>query len=124
MINTNRIVPITATDLITNYGVILAAATAAASGTAPTKLSAGNAAGTFAQSTNSASVLCDEPVKTLTFGSSVTAATVYFVPAYDYKGFDKTGATLTVTGTVDADGSTLYKATLSTNALTIAKIGL
>lgn len=124
MINTNRIVPITATDLITNYGVILAAAAAAASGTAPTKLSAGNAAGIFSQSTNSASVLCDEPVKTLTFGASVTAATVYFVPAYDYKGFDKTGATLTVTGTVDADGSTLYKATLSTNALTIAKIGL
>ena len=124
MINTKRIVSITATDLITNYGVILAAAAAAASGTAPTKLSVGNTAGIFTQSANSASVLCDEPVKTLTFGSSVTAATVYFVPAYDYKGFDKTGATLTVSGDVDADGNTLYKATLSTNALTITKVGI
>lgn len=124
MINTKRIVSITATDLITNYGVILAAAAAAASGTAPTKLSVGNTAGVFAQSTNSATVLCDEPVKTLTFGSSVTAATVYFIPAYDYAGFEKTGATLVVSGDVNKDGSTLYKATLSTNTLTIAKVGI
>lgn len=123
MINNNRIVPITAQDLLTMYGTILAAAAAAASGTAPTKLDATDAAGDFAQSTNSATVIASEPVKTLTFGSSVTAATVYFVPAYDYAGFTKTGATLTVSGDVAADGRTLYKATLSTNALTIAKVG-
>lgn len=123
MINNDRIVPITTVDLISMYGLILAASAAAASGTAPTALDATDTAGDFAQSTNSATVLASEPVKTLNFGSSVTAATVYFVPAYDYAGFTKTGATLTVTGDVAADGRTLYKATLSTNALTIAKVG-
>lgn len=123
MINTDRIVPITTVDLISMYGLILAAAAAAASGTAPTALNATDTAGDFAQSTNSATVLCSEPVKAFNFGSSVTAATVYFVPAYDYAGFTKTGATLTVSGDVAADGRTLYKATLSTNALTIAKVG-
>ena len=123
MINNDRIVPITTVDLISMYGLILAASAAAASGTAPTALDAMDTAGDFAQSTNSATVLASEPVKTLNFGSSVTAATVYFVPAYDYAGFTKTGTTLTVTGTVAADGRTLYKATLSTNALTIAKVG-
>ena len=122
MINNDRIVPITAIDLISNYGIILAAAAAAASGTAPEKLAASDPA-VFAVSTNSKTYLANEPVKELTFGSSITACTLYFVPAYDYTGFTKTGATLTVTGDVDADGKTLYKATLSTNALTIVKVG-
>lgn len=123
MINEKRIVPMTATDLITNYGVILAAAAAAASGTAPEKLAATNP-GEFSVTTASKTYLADEPVKSLNFGSAITANTTYFVPALDYKGFTKTSATLTVTGDVVADGSTLYKATLSTNALTITKIGL
>ena len=123
MINTNRIVPMTATDLITNYGVTLAAAAEAASGTAPEKLTATNP-GEFSVTTASKTYLANEPVKTLNFGSSITANTTYFVPALDYKGFTKTSATLTVTGDVVADGSTLYKAVLSTNALTITKIGI
>lgn len=124
MINNDRIVPITAVDLISMYGLVLAASAAAASGTAPTKLDAVDTAGDFSQTTNSATVICSEPVKSLNFGASVTAATVYFVPAYDYTGFTKTGATITKAGAdVDADGRTLYKATLSTNTLTFAKVG-
>lgn len=119
MINPNRIVPVVKTDLISLYGVVLKASSVSA-----TKLDAVNAEGDFSQTTNSATVLCSEPVKALNFGSSVTAATVYFVPRENFTGFTKTGATLTVTGEVDADGSTLYSATLSTNALTIAKIGI
>lgn len=118
MINNDRIVPVTKTDLLTLYGTVLKAASVSV-----TALNASDAEGNFAQDTNSATVICSEPVKTLNFGSSVTAATVYFIAAYDFKEFTKTGATLTVTGTVDADGSTLYSATLSTNALTIAKVG-
>lgn len=117
MINTNRVVPVTKTDLITLYGTVLKIASISA-----TALSASNI-GEFEQTTNSATVICDEPVKSLNFGSSVTAATVYFIPAADYVGFTKTSATLTVTGDVVADGSTLYSASLSTNALTIAKVG-
>ena len=123
MINDNRIVPVQNADLIMLYGIILGAAAAAASGTAPEKLSATNPA-EFDVTTNSKTYLADEPVKSLNFGSSITGSTVYFVPAYDYTGFTKTGATLTVTGTVEPDGVTLYKAALSTNALTISKVGL
>ena len=118
MINNDRIVPITKTDLLTNYGTMLKIANVSV-----TALNVVDTAGDFEQATNSATVICSEPVKALNFGSSVTAATVYFVPAYDYKGFTKDSATLTVTGDVVADGATLYTATLSTNALTIAKVG-
>lgn len=118
MINQDRIVPVVKTDLLTLYGTILKIANVSV-----TALNAADTAGDFEQTTNSATVICSEPVKSLNFGSSVTAATVYFVPAYDYKGFTKTSATLTVTGDVSADGVTLYSATLSTNALTIAKVG-
>lgn len=122
-INNARIVPIQELSLIDNYAVILCAAAAAASGTAPTKLSAA-APGEFSQTSNSATVLADEPVKKLTFGSSVTASTVYFVPAYNFEGFAKTGATITESGTVDADGHTLYKAELSSGTVTYTKVGL
>lgn len=122
---TNRIVPMKEQDLVTMYGVVLAAAAAAASGTAPENLDvAGGEPGVFDVSTNSKTYLASEPLKTLNFGSSVTASTIYFVPALDYKGFTKTGATLTGTDTVVADGHSLWSATLSTNAVTYAKIGI
>ena len=69
MINTNRIVPVTETSLIDLYGIILKDVSNIE------KFSAVNA-GEFEQATNSKVVLCDEPVKTFNFGSSVTAATV------------------------------------------------
>lgn len=120
MINNNRIVPITKIDLLSMYGLVLAISL----DSAPTKLDATDTAGDFSQTTNSATVLCSEPVKSFNFGSSVTAGTVYFVPAFDYAGFTKTGATLTIAGaTVEADGRTLYSATLSSGTLTFAKIG-
>lgn len=120
MINTDRIVPIQKIDLISMYGLILKLAAS----TAPTKLDSGTIDGEFSQTTNSATVLCSEPLKSLNFGSDVTAATVYFVPTYDYKGFTKTSATITTAGAdVVADGVTLYSATLSTNTLTFAKVG-
>ena len=122
MINDARIVPVTAIDLISMYGFVLAAAAAAASGTAPEKLAATDVS-EFTVSTNSKTYIAAEPVKKLNFGSSITAGTIYFVPAFDYVGFTKDSATLTVSGDVFADGRTLYSATLSTNALTIAKVG-
>jgi len=122
MINDARIVPIQSIDLISMYGFALVAAANAASGTAPEKLAAADIA-TFSVTTNSKTYIAAEPVKSLNFGSSITASTIYFVPAYDYTGFTKDSAILTVTGDVVADGRTMYSATLSTNALTIAKVG-
>ncbi len=120
MINNDRIVPITAIDLITMYGLILKLAAA----TAPAALAATDTAGDFAVTTNSATLLASEPVKTLDFGSGVTASTVYFVAAYDYEGFTINGTAATTSGaTVEADGRTLYSATLSSGTITIAKVG-
>jgi hypothetical protein len=121
MINNDRIVPITKIDLLSFYGLVLVLT---GGESAPAKLDAIDTEGDFVQNTNSATVLCSEPVKSFNFGSSATAGTVYFIPALDYAGFTKTGATLTIAGaTVEADGRTLYSATLSSGTLTFAKIG-
>lgn len=119
MINTNRIVPVTATDLITLYGTIMKLA-----GTSVTAAEASTTNGEFNLTTGSGNFLANEPVKKFTFGSSVTSAVIYFIAAYDYEGF-VIGETPTATtgATVDPDGKTLYSATLSSGSVTIAKVG-
>lgn len=119
MINSSRIVPVTKTDLLSLYAAILVIASIILDVAEATTVE-----GDFEETSISNAMICDQPVKSFNFGSSVTSATIYFIPAYGYKGFTKTGATLTVSGTVNPDGATLYKATLSTNALTIAKVGV
>ena len=123
MINNNRIVPIEKVDLISMYGLILLQDS---DNSSLEKLAASTVDGDFAVSTASKVYLADQPLKSLVFGASITANTTYFVADYAYEGFSKTGATLTVTKPdegIMADGHTLYKAVLSTNALTITKVG-
>ena len=126
MINESRIVSPIATDLLSLYGVILAQ-NSNNSGLA--KLAA-SSAGVFKITTNSAVLLANEPAKTIDFdttASSVTAGTVYFVPAYDYEGFTIDGVKEDpADGSVDVekDGASLYKAVLATGAITITKVGL
>ncbi len=118
MINDKRIVPITKTDLLTMIGTTMVLA-----GTSVSKISAG-APGEFNPTSGSGNMLADEPLKKLNFGSSVTSAVVYFIPDYNYEGFEINGSAVTTSGaTVDADGCTLYSATLATGAITIAKVG-
>lgn len=120
MINTDRIVPVTQTDLITLYSVIL---TLAAS-TAPEKISPSDP-GVFSQGTNSKTVLASEPVKTFNFAAAATAGTVYFVAAYDYEGFSLAGTkTATAGTTVVPDGRTLYEAVLASGTITVSQVGL
>lgn len=123
MINNDRIVPVSAIDLITLYGLILKQDT-----TNNSSLAALDASdpGVFQIKSGSAPLLADEPAVTIDIdatASSVSACTVYFVPAYDYKGFTVDGSAITPTGSVSADGRTLYKAVLSTGAVTITKAG-
>ena len=126
MINSNRIVPVLKTDLISLYSVILKQASGN-SGLA--KLSADTIEGDFSVKTNSAVLLADQPVKSLDFdatASSVSAGTVYFVAAYDYEGFTIDGvAEEPADGSVEveADDSTLYKAVLASGDITITKVG-
>lgn len=119
MINTNRIVPVQAIDLISLYGLILKQASANAS---LAKLEASEI-GEFSVTSGSAPLLANEPVKTLDIADGVSTATVYFVPAYDFAGFTVAGTAATVSGTVEADGRTLYKAELATGTVTFTKAG-
>lgn len=120
MINANRIVPIEKVDLITMYGLILKQASANAT---LAKVSAKNVEGDFEITAAATPLIADEPVKTVNFASGVTAATLYFVPAYDYEGFTLNGVAVTPTGDVERDGRTLYKAVLASGAVTITKAG-
>lgn len=125
MINTDRIVPVMATDLITLYALILKQDTTNNSTLA--KLNADTVDGAFTVKSGSAPLIATEPARVIDIdatASSVSACTVYFVPALDYEGFTIDGAKVTPTGTVDADGNTLYKAVLATGAITITKCGL
>lgn len=119
MINKERIVPVVATDLITLYGTIMKIA-----GETITALEA-DSAGEFTITTAaSGDQLANEPVKKLNFDTGVSAATVYFVPAFDYAGFEIEGAAVVPTGDdVNPDGATLYKAELATGAVTISQVG-
>ena len=118
MINTDRIVPVMATDLLTLYGNILTIAGETVAALQATSV------GVFELTTAaSGDQLAAEPVETLDFGTGVSSATVYFIPALNYQGFTIEGAAVTPTGDVNADGSTLYKAELATGAVTITKVG-
>lgn len=119
MINSNRIVPVTKTDLLTLYGNILTIA-----GTTVTKVDANDASGVFEIATGSGNLIASEPVNSCDFGEDVTAAVLYFVPGYDYTGFSIDGTAVETSGVdVDADGVSLYTATLADGGVTIAKVG-
>lgn len=123
MINENRIVPVEKIDLISLYGLILKQDS---NNSSLAKLAANTVDGEFQVKTNSAVLLADQPAKVIDFdttASSVTAGTVYFVPSFDYEGFTINGAAVVPTGDVVADGVSLYKAVLSSGAITITKVG-
>lgn len=117
MINTDRIVPVTVTDLLTLYGNILKIANVSVE-----KLTGVN--GVYQVKTNSKVYICDEPVESLDIdatASSVSANTTYFIPGYDFQEVSKDGTK--VTATVEADGRTLYKAVLDSGTVTVSKVG-
>jgi len=121
MINNDRIVQVTAVDLLTLYATMLAIggvtlATVDATNPGDFEVKSAPASG---------SLIASEPVASLDIASGVSAVTIYFVPAYDYKGFTINGAAATMAGDdVEADGRTLYLATLSSGTITIAKKGV
>lgn len=118
MINTNRVVPIQAVDLISMYGLILSQVN-----TTLAKVSSNTVEGDFEITAAATPLIADEPVHTVDFASGVTAATLYFVAGYNYTGFTINGAAVTPTGDVNPDGKTLYKAVLGSGAITITQVG-
>ena len=125
MINSNRIVPVTKTDLISLYGLILKQNSSYGS---LAKLASDDIVGNFQIKTNSAIVIADQPVVSCDIdatASSVSACTLFFVADDAFKGFSIDGVAVDpADGSVDvvADGS-LYSAVLATGAITISKVG-
>lgn len=123
MINKDRIIPVQATDLLSLYSVVLKMNSNNAT---LAKLDALDVNGNFKVTSGSAPLICSQPVETIDIdatASSVSTATIYFVPAYDYVGFSIDGTTVEVTGDIEADGASLYVATLSGGSISVAKIG-
>lgn len=126
MINTDRIVPVTKTDLISLYGLILKQASGNSS---LEKLASKDVEGNFKVTANSKVYIANQPVKSLDIDattSSVSASTIYFLAAKDYVGFSIDGVAETPAAgsvAVDNDASTLYKAVLSSGDITITKEG-
>lgn len=127
MINANRIVPVTATDLISLYATM----NALVPNNPLAPLAATTVNGDFVVPTSTditaTNWLCNEPVKTLKFNAGTQATErADFVAAYDYDGCYVNGSKVTTTGaTVKPDGATFYRATYtkSTGAVAITKIG-
>ena len=119
MINEKRIVPVTQVDLLTLYGNIMKLA-----GTSVAAVVASEPGlFTVTGSGDVGNKIANEPVKSLNFASGVTAAVIYFIPAYDFAGFAVNGTAVTPTGDMVADDRTFYTATLSSGNVTIAKVG-
>ena len=116
MVNYDRIVPVEKIDLLSLYGTILNIANISYY-----PLECENVEGNFIVEANSTYLAC-QPVKTLDFGEA-TAATVYFVAAYDYKEIKINGETVSTEGHgVMANGATLHKAVLADSAVTVSLV--
>lgn len=119
MINNERIVPITTVDYLSMIATVMKL-----NGTTFTVAEA-DGIGTFTVTAtgNAGNKLANEPVISCNFAESTTAAVVYFVPDFNYKGFEIDGVLVSTAGaTVKKDGVTLYTATLSSGTVTIDKV--
>jgi hypothetical protein len=123
MVNNDRIVSVTKTDLLTLYKSIFTIASVT------TTILEATTPGVFSVTSAATAILCAEPVKTLDIdatASSISSATIYFLAAHDFAGFtiDKTAAD-PAEGSVTVNGGSgeLYKAVLATGAITITKLG-
>lgn len=118
MINTDRIVPITAVDLISMYGLILKQTI-----TDLEAVASDTVEGDFVIAKDG-QLLANEPVKTVDFATGATDVSLYFVAGYDFTGFTLDGGTVTVDGDeISKDGKTLYLAILAGGAINIEKVG-
>lgn len=105
MINKDRIVPVTATDLLTLFY-----AYQAASGSKYVLATTSEIGVYDFQTAASGSVLCSEPVKKMNIGSAFEGD-IYFIPDYDFEGITYNGAAATLDSDGDeiiADGASLY----------------
>ena len=121
MINTNRIVPVTKTDLLTLYATNINLMQNMLGGNSLAILSPEDVQGNFVLAENSeVTYFCNQPVKTLHF-ATVGPVSVYFVAAYDfekvYVGEDDTYIDGSLRNSdVKKDCATLYLAYIDSDA--------
>lgn len=123
MINTNRIVPIQAVDLLSMYGLILLQGS---NNSGLTAVSSSTVEGDFNITSASNPLILNEPVNSVNIASGVSSATIYFVAGYGYQGFTVNNVAATIADNdveVNPDGKTLYKAVLSSGTITITQVG-
>lgn len=118
MINEDRIVPIQKIDFLSMIALVLKIA-----GVSFDVLKSLDVEGHFAVEgeSDAGNLLADQPVKGLDFGDA-TAGVVYFVADFGFEGFKIGGAAADFEGEIKADGITLYTATLSSGAITVAAV--
>ena len=125
MINEDRIVPVTDTDLLSLYAKLLVVATSGAAVAVEPKA----IAELEVNSTNLESAtgvgLCTEPVKTLAIDDTVTdGAVIWFVPAYDFEYVSYDGAVVAEADDLErVDPSELYLVEIDSGAATVSKFG-
>ena len=123
MINNNRIVPVQKIDLLSLYGLVLLQDSNNANLTA---VAASNVEGDFNITSASNPLILNEPVQSVNIASGVSTATIYFVAGYNYAGFTLNNVAVVPTEPTEGvlnDAKTLYKAALSSGAITITKVG-
>ena len=119
MMNQNRIVPVTQSDLISLYSsaLVLHDGTieqkSVASEDVPAVFDIADVSGVF---------LLDEPVKKATVASGAEV-TLYFVAAYDFEGIYVAGSDEPLSADIDNDGKSLFKAVIADGAATVSKVG-
>lgn len=114
MINSDRIVPIQRTDLLSLYATILVLANVDLE-----ILKASDVEGDYTLSGGN-TYLADQPVKTLDF--TATQGRVYFVADFGFEGLTINGAKADYEGEIKKDSSTLYLAELAEGAVTVTAI--
>lgn len=124
MINLDRIVPVTATDLISLYSVIAGSSL----GDSPLlKVDPATVDGVFeiVESITSGFAILSQPAKEIKVASAIQVAFI-FVPDYDFIGVTVDGEVLPPaeeSAVVEPDGCSLYRATYNGSTVTYAKVG-
>lgn len=118
MINKDRIVPIQKTDFLTLIGTIMNL-----TGSGSLVIKATDTIGDF-KVTEGGTYLANEPLKSCDFADGDSSA-MYFVPAYDFKGFTIGGAPAEYAegaAKINPDGITLYAAQPTNGAIQVVAI--
>lgn len=119
MMNQNRIIPVTQSDLISLYSVSLLLAddtiaqASVANADVPAVFDIADVSGKF---------LLDEPVKKVTVADGAEV-TLYLVAAYDFDGIYVAGSDEPLSADIDADGKSLFKVVIASGAATVSKVG-